>query len=439
MFKDEEIDNYDGYEHDHHVHVNHATHSNQRVIQKHSGITMDDYESDEDDYTDDNEYPSDKNIHRFPLHLWVDKIPAEEYKLFSNSLEFICGPAPFENNEGHVHQKKSYKICIKVPPHLFSTENMNGIIANEWKLHPDKFDEQRIPVFNWVIILYLGSISRIIRSFQPAIQTASKNWFQQIVPSNKASYYYFDVTFTNITTNKLKHIPFRLHAQLSVESSFSPGVFTLKAAGQSLMFSIYSHSQQYGYTRTTHCTFCGHNKTNETLPTPKGFKKRDGSRKLYLSKEHQLPAWKKEYDQKKRKMDEISSGLTKESSENTLETFDLCNLKIHSIFPVNVCPGESIIIFLQGGNGFPNISHIYIFLDGEQSVLEFARIKMDDHAFSGQIPYFTQTAENIGKKKYFIRRVGFTLDEMVDVPENFNTYFCYKTREEILSSYELFL
>ncbi len=440
-FKDKDDlfdEEYDGYEHGTDVHVAYGTKISEIVTQKHIALTADASDSDEDDYSEAEDYPSDTNYHRFPLETVKNLMPPEQYDIISEALTFEHGPAPMnEKNEymnGSCHQKKSYKVVIRVPPEVFPSET--DLIHWEWQKCPDLLKASRIPTFSFFILLYLGTISRIVRKYQPALVSSSKRWWRPVQRSEKVQLLDFDVQFTDITTKKLKDIPFRVYAQLQVASNTSPSQFRFLCQGWSVPFAIYSHSRQYGYTRSTHCALCKKRKKHVVgTSTPEGFKKKDGSRQFYLSKGvYRYPAWR---DRNHSKQHEKVEDVSMQPEEMLTLKEDV--LKLLGIFPIEVLPGDDISVMVSDTK---NVEKIFIRLDGEQSIVEFTRFHHASNVFVGKSPVLFSPAdymEEQGKKKFFIRKIGYShpydeeeeKEEMIEIPESDTTYFFYKTLEDI--------
>lgn len=433
---------YDGYEHGTDVHVAYGTKISEVVTQKHIALTSEAPDSDEDDYSEAEDYPSDTNYHRFPIETVKNLMPPEQYNIISEALTFEHGPAPTNEENvymnGSCHQKKSYKVIIRVPPEVFPSEV--DLIHWEWQKCPNLLKASRIPNFSFFILLYLGTISRIVRKYQPALITSSKRWWRPVQRSEKFQLLEFDVQFTGLTTKKLKDMPFRLYAQLQVTSNINPSQFRLLCQGWSMPFAIYSHSRQYGYTPPDQCALCKKPKTRvvgtsststSSSSTPEGFKKKDGSRKFYLSKGvHRYPAWRDKNHQKQ--CEEVENVyMQPEEIKNDV-------LKLLGIFPIEVLPGDDISVIVFGTK---NVNKLFIRLDGEQSIVEFTRFHHASNVFVGKSPVLFSPADYMdeqGKKKFFIRKIGYShpydeeeKEEMFEIPESDTTFFLYKTLEDI--------
>lgn len=377
----------------------------------------------DDDYSDcDENYPSDLNYDRFKVHNDIkDKVNTGEYNIISNKLIFLSGPArTVGNTKGKVHQKKSYKVCVLIPPDAFVS--LKQMRLKEWDKYPDFFRRGLIPKFRHVVTLHLGTINRIVRSYHSFIRSASKLWTQTVLRSDRECYCNFDITFTELTSKKLKSNPLRMYAQLCYESNFEPGVYNFEAQGQSLMFTIYSHSQQYGYIRSSICPMCNHNYGDNTSNAVllkddnRGFKKKDGTRKIYTCNEQALSSWQKEYSDD-RDFDHVKA------------------MTIHSIFPQTLMPGDCMLVFLHGSDTFPSVTHIYAYVDHMTNVLVLMRIKMNDFVFSAHMPHFCKSDSSLSSpiKEYHISKIGLSPDNMIDIPNSEVTCFRFKTREEIMS------
>jgi hypothetical protein len=351
----------------------------------------------------ESEYPSDTNYHRFDLNVIKDMVSPQAYEFASDSLTFLHGPGPADpDNCGHVHQKKNYKVCIQVPPHVFPP--LREMRLKSWEKNPDNFKHKHIPVFRYVIVLFLGTLSRIVRAYHPSIRTASKSWVQTIRRSSESCAYTFDVTFTHLTSHKLKSIPLRLYAQLSYESNFDVGTMEFLAQGQSLMFMIHSHSQQYGYVRVSACPLCGHNKAQSQ-------------------------------SQSQSQSQPCVNINTPGHIATLRESF-----RVHTVHPKHVLPGEDICVFLNGGDSFPTVQNVFILIDGELNPVRFVRVSMDGFAFTGPVPHQKHpfASESVGwldedtdtKLDGYIRQVGTDPTNMFDVPASQNNQFRYKTKNE---------
>lgn len=431
---------YDGHEHAPDVQVSHATSFNGYVKQKHIALTADASDSDDDDYSDDEDYPCDTNYHRTPLEI-LKGIKPEEYKMISEGLTFTLGPAPIDDENpfmnGRCHQKKSYKILVSVPPYVFPPEL--ELVELLWKENPRLIQQAIIPTFSYVVLLYLGTISRIVRAYQPAFISTSKRWWQPIRPSNQTQELSFDVQFTDITTRKLKNIPFRVYAQLQVSSSVKQALFRLLSQGCSPTFAIYSHSRQYGYTPPTHCPLCKKKKDNVVSVQPEGFKKKDGSRKYYHSLEHRFPAWRR--DNHGSSSSHSHPVCNEEEFEEEFEDEEMTpqssgTLKILAIFPIEVLPGDDMSIIVSGISD--EVERLFFGLDGEDSLVDFARLHSNSNVFVGTSPVVSPectVGQDNKKKRFYIRNVGESPYELLDVPESDNSFFLYKTLEDVFRSF----
>ncbi len=435
----------DGYEHAPDIQVSHATNVNDLLKQKHIALTADASDSDDDDYSNDDEYPSDANYHRFPLETIKNDIPPQEYQYISEALTFLIGPAPTDDENEHMngrcHQKKSYKIMISVPPDVFPP--VPHLVALQWRRNPDLYRKFIIPTFSYYVLLYLGTISRIVRAYQPAFISTSKRWWQRIQPSKTTQKLYFDVQFTEITTKKLKNIPFRIYAHLQVSSNTSQGQFRFLAQGCSDAFAIYSHSRQYGYTPSTHCPLCNKRKENVISVIPEGFKKKDGSRKFYRSKEHRYPAWVRENHgsarnntrKRRRCLDEDVS--EEENVGDRRKTSTGGQLKVLAVFPIEVLPGNDMSICVNGMTD--DVEELFFCLDGENSPVEFTRLNSNSNSFVGKSPVVFSDESEETKKRFYIRKIGYSPyeEDLFDVPESENSYFLYQTIEDLIRNFDL--
>ena len=138
-----------------------------------------------------------------------------------------------------------------------------------------------------------------------------------------------------------------------------------------------------------------------------------------------MPAWKRDYP-----MPDVLSTKCQEEVNDALT--------IHSLRPSAVLPGGTVIIFFKGGEAFPGVSRLYVSLDGQEKLLQFTRIKMNDHAFSGEVPPLHHSSTELlnttleqqihfERKRHYVRRVGIDAESMLELPETPHNYFCYKT------------
>ncbi len=266
--------------------------------------------------------------------------------------------------------------------------------------------------YRFFIILYLGTLSKIKREFQQSLRELSKIWWLPVEPKNVDQHLTFEITFTNITSVKLK-IPFRIYAQLQVVASTSPGHFTFLCQGRSMPFSLYSHSQQYGFVAPNKCPLClQYNNGNSSSRVQKqqqfcpkalavasgddgggsdsravvlgsgaatGFKDRAGNRKLYhCSDLNRFAAYRDNVTSATAALTLTSIGSSISSATTTAAAAGSSfspNLSLLFIFPKVIQPGEQMQIAVHGTH--PTDTKLFVFMDGEPCVVEFFRLHRD--------------------------------------------------------------
>lgn len=349
--------------------------------------------------SDNENYPSDENLHRFS---WGDIEHGRhiDYRL-KNDIIFMNGPAPMEeinpNNNGRCHLMKNYTIVLRVPPSIFPTTR--ELVEDEWKINPSLRKRQIVPNFSYIIILYLGSISKIIRGYQHAIQDKSKIWWQSISPLDSEQELIFDVTFTTVTTKKMNS-QFRLYAQMSVVSTTEPGIMKYLGMGSSTPFSIYSHSKQYGYTPGINCPIC--NKPREELKSTinheaTGLKLKSGKRKFYTEEREEHD--KEDYMVKRRKKEEQSC-------------------KIQKIFPGFVGSSDRLSLVITGVP--ETISQLYVIMDGFAEIVIFKKEIPEVHnIFFADLSQctFILKQNHYEDNYYFFRKIGYHVDFLNDIED----------------------
>jgi hypothetical protein len=193
----------------------------------------------------------------------INTLPKELSLFATQSLRFVSGPALNNLHTGQIHQKKNYPVCVQVSPLFFTDQFLLPYIQRHYIDQDDIGENEKnngmiFQKFNWRLSLFLGTLDGIDTSLQPYIRESSKCWNVAVYPDEHAKFYFFDVTFTKITSRRHKCAPFRLYAQLTLESNGQ--TCELLAAGRSMVFDIFSHSQQYRYTLPDACVLCGSSK-----------------------------------------------------------------------------------------------------------------------------------------------------------------------------------
>lgn len=175
-------------------------------------------------------------------------------------FKFLNIPGQSAPNEGtpfdefhpnQCHQKKKYNVTISLARSVFLSDSAMGNVENT--KNPRRF----------ILVVYLGSMTRIHRSFRSAVVSSSKKWFDILddVPSKYHPLLVdFSLNFSQLTSKQRKGIPFRMYAQLQCFTA-EKNVFV--AQTNSLPFYIFSHSKQYHYVPQTQCVLCKRSFTSQ--------------------------------------------------------------------------------------------------------------------------------------------------------------------------------
>jgi len=329
-------------------------------------------------------------FHPFRTQDLVHVLPKELFLFSTQGIRFVSGPSfdDFQTTNGKLHQRKNYKVCVQVSPEYFSDEWLSSfIVAKQAK--NDGMDTEDVSSYHWILTLFLGTTSGIEESLQQYIRDSSKTWYNMVKPDTKPNLYFFDVTFTKVTSrrNNNNH-PFRLYAQLFLES---PESRSLVAEGRSMLFDIFSHSKQYSYPNGKQCLFCGSSSSVSSIPDSDLFNRVQKVRKI----QQQTCSAIADNMEECKKKDEVLLP--------TPLSLMLSKPIIHMIHPKSICLNQSFVVFFDCCSPLnANNDRLFSFWDGCQNLIELRRVQTYENAFIGVLPLDC----NYTKTKVMLTAVG---------------------------------